>query len=282
MELDEKGVLSSRPGSKVKASTGARQISAVAPVALDKQILLAASDIGVYRIDENGAAGLGMTLDGDYDPVIETVGGHALVTSGTAHYKYDGTTVRQWGIEAPLESPDLASSELARRTIATFDQSAAEFTAAEGSIAYTTGQDAVANAAVALTPAATGRGEFSYVFASPMNLLNFSGSDGGDFDEFEFWWYNKDPTKFMQLQIAFGCDTGTDPFVDNGYLYTIGSGLIPIGLTNDEIAQSASESKAADTAPGPETPPEEWNPHKDPDAIEQRREERRDQRQGKL
>ena len=119
----------------------------------------------------------------------------------------------------------------------------------------------------------------SYTFASAQDLLNFSGGVGGEFDTFEFWFDNGDPVKFLDLEISFGISAvGTDPFELDGFFYRFGSGLPAIGLTADEVEQAKTESVAQAEEPEPVVPPPPPTRSKDPDAIEQRREERREQR----
>ena len=233
------------------------------------QVVLSAAPTSAYA----DGAGLGFTTDGSTsdDITFGAVDGHAIITHGTVHKKYDGTTVRNWGIETPLEPPELDSMALVSKTIATCAQADAEFSAAtEGTRGYATGYDGVANSATTLTPAAgTGRGEMTYTFASTQNLLNFSGAEGGDFDQFEFYFNNADPTKFQFLQINFGLTAGSDPFASDGFFYTFGSELPPIGLTKEEIIQSAHTSVAKAVDPEPQRPeigdsgdPIRWGPDK--------------------
>jgi len=184
-----------------------------------------------------------------------SVDGHALITGGTIHKKYDGTTVRNWGIATPLEAPTVGSTALSSLTIANFSLASAEFAADEGVIAYQTGQDGVANGATGITPAiGTGRAEMTYNFASVRNLLDFSGSEGGSFDLFEFWFYDLQPVKTLSLEILFGLDTGTNHFQENAYSYQFGSGLEPIGLTRPEIRIAQQESVAKAEEPAPKEP----------------------------
>ena len=276
LELQDQGILSLRRGYEV-VTDGSNAIEDVAEIELNgSAVILSKAGTAVYADGQ----GLGFTVDSG--PIaFGAVDGHALISSGTVHKKYDGATVRNWGIEKPIEAPAVDGVALASKTIANFSQASAEFTANEGTRSYVTGQDGTANAATGLLPAvATGRGEMTYTFASTQDLLSFSGGDGGEFDTFEFWFDNGDPTKFMDLEISFGLDSGSSPFDSNGYYYRFGSGLPAIGLTRDEIQQAADESRAKDTDPTPEVPPLQQS--KDPDAIEQRREERQDTRRGKL
>lgn len=253
-ELEDRGIVSLRPGLEVVTNVNLGEINVVREVELaGGPVVISASASAMYA----DGTGLGVALSSTDDLAVGTVDGHALLSNGTVHKKYDGTTVREWGIAAPLEPPTLDGVALSSRTIANFSQSSAEFTANEGSISYVTGQDGVASAATGLTPAvATGRGEMTYTFSSSTNLLDFSGSEGGQFDLFEFWFDNPDPTKFLNLIIAFGLGTGTDVFETDGYLYTFGSGLIPVGLTPVEIQQATVEQQAAGVAETPVTPPE--------------------------
>lgn len=253
LDLEEKGILSLRQGSDTQATFEGADVIALHPVELDgTERILLEGDVSIYEVENGVGTGLGILIDGSNDAAIDSTDGHALIAGGTSKKKYDGTTVRNWGIATPLEAPTVDGIPLQARTIANFSQASSEFTAAEGTISYATGQDGIANAALNLVPAVgTGRAEITYNFADATNLLNFTGAEGGDFDLFEFWFYDLQPTKFLRLTIAFGTDTGTDHFEENGYAYTFGSGLEPIGLTQTEIREAQRET----IAKGEDTPP---------------------------
>lgn len=254
VELEDQGILSLRPGLEVQTDALSGDINVVQDVELNgSAVVLSASTTTVFSDGTDLSVGLSSTDD----VAIDTVDGHALISSGSVHKKYDGSTVRNWGIEMPLEPPDVTSSALTSKIIADFTQASAEFTAAEGTISYVTGQDGVANAATGLLPAVgTGRAEMTYTFASTTNLLDFSGSEGGQFDLFEFWFDSPDPTKFLSLVILFGATaSGSDAFQTDGYLYEFGTGLAPLGLTVDEVRQAQAQAAAAGQEEEPVTPP---------------------------
>lgn len=262
-ELEDEGIVSLRPGLTVETSIVSGDIDVVKEVELNgHDVVLSATTSAAYA----DGTGLGFMLDGTGDPAIDTVDGHALISSGTTHKKYDGTTVREWGIDAPLEPAILAGSALTSKAIANFSQGSAEFAATEGTISYVTGYDGVANAATGLTPAVgSGAGDMSYTFSTVQNLLDFSGSEGGEFDLFEFWFVSPEPNKFLTLTIMFGLSTGTDPYDSDLYFYTFGSGLAPIAPAPAEIQQASVEQQAAGTAEDPvEPPPPEQAPQDTP------------------
>lgn len=263
VELEDQGILSLRPGLEVQTDALSGDINVVQDVELNgSAVVLSASTTTVFSDGTDLSVGLSSTDD----VAIDTVDGHALISSGTVHKKYDGTTVREWGIDTPLEPPDVDGSALTSRTIANFTQASAEFTASEGTISYVTGQDGVANAATGLLPAVgTGRAEMTYTFASTTNLLDFSGAEGGQFDLFEFWFDSPDPTKFLSLIVAFGIGSGTDSFETDGYLYQIGSGLVSLAFTPAEVQQVQQEQRAAAVEPTPVQPPPPEAPPPEPE-----------------
>ncbi len=278
--LEDVGTISLRQGLTEESDVTTGQIDVVYPTILDgEQTVLSATPTAVYA----DGVGLGISPNGGGDVAFGSVDGHALISSGTVHSKYDGETVRNWGIATPLQAPTVGAVALASLVIANFSQASAEFTAQEGTISYVTGQDGVASAATALQPAAgTGRAEMTYVFSAPRNLLNFSGSEGGQFDLFEFWFWDLQPTVFEFLQIAFGCDVdSTDHFQENGFIYQFGSGLPPIGLTQPELAAAMTDSAASGDAPDihdppPPPPPPPTGDHDDP--LRTRREVQEDKK----
>lgn len=283
LDLEEKGILSLRQGSDTQATFDGADVVSVYPVELDgTERILLEGGVSIYEVEAGVGAGLGVLIDSTDDVAFDSTDGHALIAAGTTKKKYDGTTVRNWGIAAPLGAPTVDGIPLSARTIANFSQGSAEFTAAEGTITYATGQDGVANAALNLVPAVgTGRAEITYNFSGATNLLDFTGAEGGDFDLFEFWFYDLQPTKFLRLTIAFGTDTGTDHFEENGYAYTFGSGLEPIGLTQQEIREAQENIVARGDEPeGPDVPLDPDDPRfpgndRREDEAEARRERRR-------
>lgn len=284
LDLQDEGILSLREGSELLSTVNATEIDSVQAVELNgSEVILFAGGDQVYKEGPTSAGvGLGFVTDGDDDTAIDSTDSHALIASGTVKKKYDGTTVRNWGIATPDDAPDVAGIPLTSKTIANFSQASAEFSAAEGTIAYVTGVDGVANAALGLTPAVgTGRAEITYNFSAATNLLDFNGAEGGDFDLFEFWFNDLQPTKFLFLSIMFGCDTGSDHFQENGYFYEFGTGLLPIGLTQSEIQQAKQEVAAKGESPEP--PGGGDIPPSDPrfpgvDRREDQAEERKDRR----
>ena len=261
-ELEDVGVVSLRPGLAVQTATALGSVEVVKSVELGGvEVVLSATSENVYA----AGTGLGIALGATADVAIDTVDGQALISTLAIHKKYNGTTVREWGIATPLEAPTVGSSALTSKTIANFTQTSAEFAANEGAVSFVTGQDGVANAATGLTPAvATGRGEMTYTFAAVTNLMDFSGSEGGQFDLFEFWFDSPDPTKFLLLSVLFGLTNNADVFQTDGYIYTFGSGLVPIGLTPTEIQEASRDAVASGTEETPAVPPDIIDPPRTP------------------
>lgn len=204
----------------------------------------------------------GATLDGD-STAFGSNRGHLLMVSGENRYKYDGTTLRNWGIEAPKDAPTVTVVDVSSKIVANFTQASAEFSASEGTLSYVTGYEGTANAATGLLPAVgTGRGIMSYAFATAQNLLDIQGNRGGDFDMFSFWVDDPQSEKFTYLDIDIGISSGSDPFLSDYYHYRFGSILEPVQaeLTQAEVQRSAESTEAAQPEPPSEPPSPEEEP----------------------
>lgn len=262
--LDEQGILALRMGSREISQGGDSPIVALCAVKFDGEEVLVSADSEHVYID--GEVIEDLELPGEGVVALGANRGHLLIVNGTSKYKYDGETLREWGIRAPASAPDVEVVEVATRTIANFTQASAEFTASEGTRSYVTGYEGTANAATGLQPAAgTGRGIMSYTFPAAVDLLNLPGSEGGDYDVFSLWVDDPQPERFTFLVVDIGISAGSDPFLTDFYTYQFGSFLEPIvPVTIQEVQQSANRVEAAtpeppeepvDTPPAP--PPEE-------------------------
>lgn len=258
---DEQGVLSLRQGTVQLSDASDGLVSKVFSFIVDDVERTVHVDDEALYVDGQVVEDLTITPG---DTALAFVRGHMLIVSGENKYKYDGETLRNWGIQAPTAAPTVTAIDVTSLTVADFKQSTAEFTVSEGTISYVTGVDGVANAATGLQPAVgTGRGIMSYVFPAARNLLDISGNKGGDYDVFSIWVDDPQPEKFTFLDIDFGLSTGSDPFLTDYYHYRAGSTIEPIQvtLTQQEVVQSARATTAAKPEPESTPPPPEEEPN---------------------
>lgn len=262
LSLDEEGIVSLRLGSKAISQADTSRVVDIFSTVLGTRERIVTVDADQIIVD--GVIVDGSTLEGGGDIALGAVRGHLLVANGSTKYKYDGTTLRNWGIEAPTDAPAVDVVDVATLTMADFSSASAEFTASEGTKGNTTGYDGVANAATTLTPAVgTGRGIMSHTYAAEVNTLNLGGK-GGDFDIFSFWLNDPQPEKFTFLIIEFGLSEGSDPFLTDSYYYMLGSFIEPIQPTVEEVEKSKEKQEAEQ--PEPEEVPSggDEDPHEDP------------------
>lgn len=279
MTRDEDGSLSLRLGSRLVFPSMGGPVTALGSVILNSVERIAAA------VDEQLYVDGEAVVDGilsDSDTAFGASRGHLLVISGDNKYKYDGDTLRNWGIVAPADAPTVSVTDVATKTVANFSLASAEFTASEGTKSNVTGVDGVANSATGLTPAVgTGRGIMSYVFAATTNLLDIQGNKGGDFDVFSFWVDDPQPEKFTYMDIDIGISSGSDPYATDYYHYRVGSILEPVQvqLTQAEVSRAADAQAAAASEPSDTpTPPEDEQDTTRADHMEDRRDNNRDDR----
>lgn len=253
---DEQGISSLRQGLRELPHGGSSPIVSLCVAKFGGAEKIVSVDTNSVYID--GELIEDADLEGSGDIALGVNRGHLLIINGSTKYKYDGDTLREWGIRAPASAPAVEVVEVANRTVANFSQASDEFTASEGTKSYVTGYDGTANAATGLLPAVgTGRGIMSYAFADT-DLLNLPGGEGGDYDVFSLWVDDPQPERFTFLVLDIGISAGSDPFLTDFYTYQFGSLIEPIVVTAQEVQQSANKTEAAEPVPPSEpndTPP---------------------------
>ncbi len=102
--------------------------------------------------------------------------GHILFARSTTKKKFDGATVRNWGIAAPSGAPTLTAITAASSTLSTCTSAEAPgMTSNEGTQTFVNDRAGTGNAAVQLAPdATTGRAVSTKTFAT---ATDFSGTD---------------------------------------------------------------------------------------------------------
>ncbi len=150
--------------------------------------------------------------------------GHILFARGTTKKKFDGTTVRNWGIAASTVAPIVTAIDPDSKVFASCASTELPvMTTNEGSQSFVNDRNAVANAAVQLTPdATTGRAVSTKTFTAPTDFSVYtSGQTATDSDLIDFYAYYFEPqlVEFITLQI----DVNDGTFSQDWYEYSFSS-----------------------------------------------------------
>lgn len=171
------------------------------------------------RLFRNGVD-FGSTFDGSGDIAIGDDAYQAFFARGTVKKKFDGINFYNWAIPAPEFPATLTAVPAITTVAASFDSSESPaLVVNEGSSSFVTGYDAVANGALRLVPAASGRASVSKVYAADTNFLDFGGATGGDTDLFDIFVWIEEPTVVDKITMMFGATNNADPFLTDYYYF---------------------------------------------------------------
>ena len=220
--LDEKGVLAIRRGSA--------KINGSALADLDVHSLFTAVLSGTrYRMAGAGAAvyanstSIATGTAGSGDISFGSYLGNILWARSTTKKKYDGTTVRNWGIAAPNAAPTSVAIAADGKTFASFDSvEAPAFVVNEDDgtgAAFGAGYDGTANGALIINPnTTTGRLRVTKTFAAATDFTTYDAAQTGlDTDLIGFYVYITEPQYVSSVTLQIDFDTGT--FQNNQYYY---------------------------------------------------------------
>lgn len=219
---DTDGALSLRAGSSLLSTTLGGSCDSIYGIDLDAgRFNFTQAGSQVWK-SLNSAAfeNLNIEFDGSGDIQFGDDSYQLFMARGTTKKKWDGESLREWGIAAPQYAPTVAAVTAATVEIASFASAESPaFTIDEGSAQFVTGADTTASGAMALTPnPLTGRASASKVFASDQNFFEIAGSDGADTDLFDMYVYMEEPRKVDRITVMLGLGTGADPYIDD-YFY---------------------------------------------------------------
>lgn len=255
LQLDELGALALRKGSaKVNAdpytdldvhSLGSFNLGGT-------RYRMAAAAADVYA---NGVS-LGLTMAGSGDVAMHSHLGQVFMARSTSKHKYDGATVRTWGLPAPTTAPLVTAVDLTSKYFATCASGESPaFTAGEGTITttYPTGEDGTANGAIEVTPdSATGRAAISRILSAGTDYLVLGSAIGGVNDAFSMAVYFSNPEEVEFVQILISCigdNTVTDYFATDYYTYKwVPNEERAMALTAQEIVAEMTNEAMAEAA----------------------------------
>lgn len=217
--LDERGIVALRQGSaKINGTAFAdTDIHSLFTVNLSgSRYRMAGAAAAVYANGTSVASGTA----GSGDIAFGSALGHILWARSTTTKKYDGTTVRNWGIAAPSSAPTAAARTPDSKTFASFNSAESpafvvgedDGTAGAGNApTFTAGYEGTANGAAILNPDdVTSRARMTKTFAAATDFTSYDAAQVGiDDDLISLWLYVTEPKYFSELQIAIDINDGT-------------------------------------------------------------------------
>lgn len=257
LTLDEKGALALRKGS-AKLYTGLADLSTPASTYVSTVKSLAITGfnapttentyrfIGVGNLLYRDGMTTGVTFDGSGDYATGTDSYQAFIARGKTKKKWDGATLNNWAIAAPVPAPTVQAVTAVSASIATYasGESPAQVTNEGTNQGFVTGSDGTSNGATSLLPNASGRISISKVFGSDQDFFNISGNTGNDTDLFDTFIWMSEPTRIQKVTVMFGLNVTTDPFLTDYYAFEFD---ITSGITN-QVKDPAAYAKQAYSA----------------------------------
>lgn len=238
LTLDELGAVSLRLGSA--------KINGVAFADTDVHSLFTASLSGTrYRmagatnaVYANGSS-IASGVAGSGDIAFGSHQGQILFARSTTKKKYDGSTVRNWGITQTGGTPTVAGLAADSKVFATCNSADAEFTWNEDDgtgAGYAAGYDGTANGAIVLRPSTTtGRGTVTKTFGSDQDFTAYSGGQvGSDNDIIEFYVYTNEPVSLLQLRLMIDVNSSSSERFENDYYFFDFDPEKPQAVANDD------------------------------------------------
>ncbi len=220
--LDELGALSLRYGSvKINALAFADTDihSLYTAVLSGTRYRMAGATNAVYANGTSIASG----VNGANDIAFGSHRGQILFARGTTTKKYDGTTVRNWGIGMTGGVPTVVQVAPDKKVFvsgASTENPALVWTEDDGTGAgYAAGYDGTANAAAVVRPnTTTGRAVVTKTFAAATDFTTYDGGKTGtDDDTIAMWLYLTEPALFNELTVLVDVNDGT--FTTDNYIY---------------------------------------------------------------
>lgn len=222
--LDELGVVALRRGSlKINGSafSDTDVHSLFTAVLSSTRYRMAGAGNAVYA---NGAS-IATGFAGSGDIAFGSHLGQILFARSTTKKKYDGTTVRNWGISMSGGAPTVAATAADSKEFASCNSGETTWAANEDDgtgVTFTTGQDGTANGAIVIHPnTGTGRGTLTKTFGSDQDFTSYSGGGvGTDDDVIELYVYVTEPKDLQGLQLMVDVNSGSaNAFQDDYYVH---------------------------------------------------------------
>lgn len=218
---DQIGGLTLRAGSEILLSgINGVDVHSLRSVELSNGTLYRVTGAG-NRVSINGVD-QGEEFGGTGDIAIGDDSYQIFMARGSTKVKFDGDTIRPWGLTKPVGKVTLEAVTAITKTAAAFTGSDATtsnetpaVTITEGgTLAFATNYAGTANSAVALTPASgTSRASAQRLFTTDQDFFNIEGVEGSLTDLFDMYVKFEDPYRVSKITVIFGVgDSSTVPF----------------------------------------------------------------------
>ncbi len=275
LTLDETGALALRMGSartygSLTSSTSSTNVHSLytaqievsdvdttydAAVCYDTAYVYKTSDGSLCATDTLGLAdGDGVSVADD-DVSFGDDSYQIFMARGISKRKWDGKSIKNWGIAAPSGAPTLTAATIKSTQFWDFDASeaiAGTVTVHEGtgSAGNADGHEGTANGSTELTPSPkTGRATISKIFTTVQDCHTIQNAVGGDTDLIDFYVYIEEPKKVDKITLMFGLtNSATDPFKTDYYYFDFDlKNAEEIKLKNAEAYGTAAYARLAST-----------------------------------
>ncbi len=156
---------------------------------------------------------LGLDLAGSGDIVFGSAMGQIFFARSTSKKKYDGTTVRNWGIAQPVAAPTPVASVIDSKTFSACNSADyANWTQNEG-----TKSDQISYIQL-ISSTTTARGTITKTFGTPQDFTTYDGgSAAGYSDVFQFYFLVTEPQLLQKLLVQIDVNLGD--FTEDYYEY---------------------------------------------------------------
>jgi hypothetical protein len=212
LTLDELGVVAVRPGSaKLYGPLADLDVhSLFTGILSGSRYRMAGAGSTVYA---NGSS-LSTGIAGSGDIQFGSHLGQILFARSTTKKKWDGTTLRTWGIAQTGGTPTAAAVAADKKVFATCDLAEApafSYEEDDGTgAAFATGVDGTGNGSILLnTNATTSRGSITKLYAGATDFTSYdSGTAGTDDDLIQVYVYITDPTALLSFRLMVDVSGG--------------------------------------------------------------------------
>jgi hypothetical protein len=238
--LDDRGIIALRKGISAAISAPGTSISNLFTANLNgTRYRMSSAGSFVYA---NGVS-VGAIIPGTGDIQFGSAIDQIFFARSTTKKKYDGTTLRNWGIQPLSAAPTMVAASTNTKVFASMNGTShaspdsPAWVDVTGTSAESTGSDAVANSALTITPdAGSGQGIITKTFISATDYSLFANSGGSVNDIIQFNVYVTAPQEIANITLVIDCNTGD--FITDYYAYSF-TGSIPYPAPPDMAALQA-------------------------------------------
>lgn len=191
------------------------------------------------------ASGFDTSLDVQFSSYL----GHVLMASGTVKKKWDGTTLRNWGIDAPPSAPAATFTNPQNKILASCDQGESTWTDNEYGSAATniTGYYGIANGARQITASSTTfRAVMSRDLGASTDFSDINGFQQTPDDMFTMWVRITDPDKVDSITIIIDFNGTSAATYDKNYAtHTFDLADINKAIKDEQLAEQTTKAEEA-------------------------------------